>query len=89
MRLKSLRELLEQAAPARVVEAARVLQAWQRLACAEGFGAEADYRGGRLILRARSHAEAQELSLRAHWVRSRVNELAGAALVREVRVLVT
>lgn len=84
--MKTLRELLERAAPAGALEAARVLRAWEEVAREAGVFADADYRAGRLTLRARTHVDAQELALRAGDIRQRVNGRLGVELVREVRV---
>jgi len=84
--LRSLRELLERAAPPGVLEAARVLQAWEKVAGEEGLRAEAEYRSGRLVLSASTSAAAQELALRSESLRRRVNQHLGAEVVRELRV---
>ncbi|MFN3285366.1 MAG: DciA family protein [bacterium] len=84
--MRSLREVLERAAPPGVLEAARVLQAWEKVAVAEGLRGDAEYRAGRLLVSAYSSADAQELALRRESLRRRVNQHLGAEIVRELRV---
>ncbi len=85
--MKRLRDVLERVAPPGAVEAGLVLWAWRQVAEAEGLGSEADYRGGRLTVFARTSGQAQELSLRAEKLRELVNAQLGRALVRDLRVV--
>ncbi len=63
-----------------------MLQAWEKVARAEGLRGEAEYRSGRLVVSVRSNAEAQELALRSEILRRWVNQHLGAEIVRELRV---
>lgn len=82
-------EVLQRVVPESLLEAAVVMRAWQEVARREGLAAEAEFRAGRLVLRASTSAQAQEIALRCAQIQTKVNEHAGKALVREIRVRTT